>query len=202
MSSNINKNENNSFVEEAHSELVKKCLKNDRSAQNKLYSLFARKMLAVCFRYSKSREDAEDILSEGFVRVFDKLDTYKGIGSLEGWIRRIMVHTAIEKFRKKNLQFAEFDAERLADTTRHDDNNDIHSTINAKELLNLVQKLPPAYQMVFNLYAFEGLKHKEIAELLGISEGTSKSNLSDARERLKKGIENLSIEKLPAQPHE
>lgn len=189
-------------MEEAHSELVKKCLKNDRSAQNKMYSLFARKMLAVCFRYSKSREDAEDILSEGFVRVFDKLDTYKGIGSLEGWIRRIMVHTAIEKFRKKNLQFAEYDAERLADTTRSHDNNDIHSAINAKDLLNLVQKLPPAYQMVFNLYAFEGLKHKEIAEMLGISEGTSKSNLSDARERLKKGIENLSIEKLPAQPHE
>jgi len=195
MTSIINKNENTGLVEETEAELIAKCLTNSRLAQYTLYNRYAKKMLAVCSRYSKSLVDAEDTLSEGFARVFEKLDTYKGTGSFEGWMRKIMVNVAIEKFRKKGLKYTEL---KNNDYSPYRSSDDISSNINAKELLSLIQKLPPSYQMVFNLYAFEGMKHKEIATLLGISEGTSKSNLSDARTWLKKGIEDLTIEKIPA----
>ena len=197
MASIIKQDKKTLFVQEQESELIKKCIDNDRSAQNKLYNLFSKKMMAVCYRYSKSFEDAEDTLNEGFIRVFEKLKTFKGIGSFEGWIRKVMVNVALEKFRKKNIQFADVNLNEAAHAVQMDTREDVLSDLNAKELLNLVQKLPPVYQMVFNLYVFEGLKHKEIAEKLGISEGTSKSNLSDAREWLKKAIENLYVEKKP-----
>ena len=163
-------------MEETEAELIAKCLAKNRLSQHKLYSRYARKMMTTCTRYSKSLEDADDTLSEGFARVFEKMHTYKGTGSFEGWMRRIMVNVAIEKFRKKNLKFTELKNNDYAQASLPS-GVDITSDLNAKELLNLVQKLPPAYQMVFNLYAFEGLKHKEIADMLGISEGTSKSNL-------------------------
>ncbi|HXB42395.1 MAG TPA: sigma-70 family RNA polymerase sigma factor [Bacteroidia bacterium] len=198
MSSISKQDEKQFFVQDQESELIKKCLDNDRSAQNKLYSLFAKKMMSVCYRYSKNLEDAEDTLNEGFMRVFEKLGSFKGIGSFEGWIRKVMVNVALEKFRKKNIQFSEFNLNDAHDSVQMDTQEDVLSKLNAKELLNLVQKLPPVYQMVFNLYVFEGLKHKEIADMLGISEGTSKSNLSDAREWLKKGIDTLYVEKKTA----
>lgn len=194
--SSINK-EDIRILEATEADLIAKCIAQDRIAQYTLYNRFARKMLTVCQRYSKNREDAEDTLSEGFVRVFEKLGTYKGLGSFEGWIRRIMVNVAIEKFRKQSLQFTDVRNSEYVHASLASD-EDIASNINAKELLALVQKLPPVYQMVFNLYAFEGLKHKEIAEMLGISEGTSKSNLSDARTWLKKGIEEMSGIKIAA----
>ena len=196
MSSNLEKNENTCAVAETESELIAKCLAHDRLAQHKLFNRYSRKMLTVCSRYSKNIEDAEDTLSEGFTRVFEKLDTYKGTGSFEGWIRKIMVHVAIEKFRKKNLAYTELKDKHFANNTDVTA-DEINSQINAKQLMALIQKLPPSYQMVFNLYVFEGMKHKEIADMLGISEGTSKSNLSDARTWLKKGIENLTTEKIP-----
>lgn len=192
--SSINK-EDNRILEATEAELIAKCIAQDRVAQYTLYNRHAKKMLAVCYRYSKNREDAEDTLSEGFVRVFEKLDTYRGTGSFEGWMRRIMVNVAIEKFRKQSIKFTDIKNSEYAHASLASD-EDIASNINAKELLSLVQKLPPTYQMVFNLYAFEGLKHKEIAQLLGISEGTSKSNLSDARTWLKKGIEDLASVKI------
>lgn len=177
-------------TDETDDMLISKCLGKDRLSQHLLYKRYARKMLAVCNRYSKSMEDAEETLSEGFIRVFEKLDTYKGIGSFEGWMRRIMVNLAIEKFRKKNLVFVELNTNYLTHgTDLYRDT--ISGRIDAKELLSLIQRLPPTYQMVFNLFAFEGLKHKEIAERLGISEGTSKSNLSDARTWLKKEMERI-----------
>ena len=149
--------------------------------------------MSVCFRYSRNREDAEDVLNEGFMRVFDKLHTFNATGSLEGWIRKVIVNVAIAKFNagSKLYRFVDIDAVQINDHS----SNDIYSSLNAKELILQIQKLPPVYQMVFNLYVFEGLKHKEIAEQLNISEGTSKSNLSDARTWLKKRIEDLSVEK-------
>ncbi len=198
MPSIIKQEEKHLFVQDQQeSELIKKCLDNDPAAQNKLYNLFAKKMMAVCYRYSKNLEDAEDTLNEGFMRVFEKLSSFKGSGSFEGWIRKVMVNVALEKFRKKNIQFSDVNLNDAAHAVQMDKQEDVLSQLNAKELLNLVQKLPPVYQMVFNLYVFEGLKHKEIADQLGISEGTSKSNLSDAREWLKKGIETLYEEKKP-----
>jgi RNA polymerase sigma factor (sigma-70 family) len=145
-------------------------------------------MFAVCLRYAKGREEAEDILQEGFVKVFENLGKFRKEGSLEGWIRRIMYHTAIQKYREKK----EIDNAISIDSTNlhlsEHSSEDILGNIQVKELLKLVQELPPRYQMVFNLYVFEGLKHREIAEQLGITEGTSKSNLSDARAILQKKI--------------
>lgn len=153
-------------------------------------------MMSVCLRYSKNREEAEDTLTEGFMRVFEKLNTFKSAGSLEGWIRRVIVNVAIEKYRRnrdQGVSLISVDSE-----TTHiqiSGSTDIVGNLNAKELMNLIQKLPPVYQMVFNLYVFEGLSHKEIAEQLNISEGTSKSNLYDAREWLKKRVTSITIER-------
>lgn len=166
--------------------LINGCIAGDRAFQTKLYDLYASKMLGVCLRYAKNREEAEEILHEGFLRVFSYIKKFKGTGSFEGWIRKIMVNCALCRYRNKsNLQ----PVIRL-DTSSHDavSQTDIVSNLDAKELLSLVQSLPPGYRIVFNLYVFEGYKHREIAEALGISEGTSKSNLSDARAFLQKTL--------------
>lgn len=168
--------------------LIKGCIEWDRNAQNRLYKLFCSKMLGVCYRYSKSRQEAEDTLQEGFMKVFENIKFFKKEGSLEGWIRRIMVNTAIEKFRKGANKFFTESLENHESSLNHYSSDDTMSQLGAKELIHLIQKLPPKYQMVFNLYVFEGLKHKEIAEQLGISEGTSKSNLSDARAILQRSV--------------
>jgi RNA polymerase sigma factor (sigma-70 family) len=177
--------------------LINGCIAGDRSFQTKLYDLFAPKMLGVCLRYAKNREEAEEILHEGFLRVFTYINKFKGSGSFEGWVRKIMVNCALLRYRNKSyLQ----PVNRL-DSSGYDtaDTTDIESNFDAKELLSLVQSLPPAYRVVFNLYVFEGYKHREIAEALGISEGTSKSNLSDARAFLQKaclsGRQALTVKK-------
>jgi RNA polymerase sigma factor (sigma-70 family) len=166
--------------------LIKGCIAGERAFQTKLYDLFAPKMLGVCLRYAKNREEAEEILHEGFLRVFTYIGKFTGSGSFEGWIRKIMVNCALLRYRNKSY---------LQPVTRLDssgyntaDTTDIESNFDAKELLSLVQSLPPGYRIVFNLYVFEGYKHREIAEALGISEGTSKSNLSDARVFLQKAL--------------
>jgi RNA polymerase sigma factor (sigma-70 family) len=166
--------------------LIKGCAAGDRAFQTKLYNLHAPKMLGVCLRYARNKEEAEEILQEGFLRVFTYINTFKGNGSFEGWIRKIMVNAALFRYRNKSsLQ----PVIRL-DASGHDaiDGADISSNLDAKELLSLVQTLPAGYRIVFNLYVFEGYKHREIAEALGISEGTSKSNLSDARTFLQKKL--------------
>ena len=196
MTSGINKSNDNCLVKETEAELLKKCRANDRLSQHQLYQLYARKMLTVCSRYSYCLEDAEDILSEGFARVFEKLGSYKASGSFEGWMRRIMVNIAIEKFRKKKPVHTELKDYHISQDAIAAD-NDVSLQIDGRQLLTLIQQLPPSYQMVFNLYVFEGLKHKEIADQLGISEGTSKSNLSHARAWLKRAIGNLATIQIP-----
>ena len=170
--------------------LITGCIEWDRNAQNRLYKLFCSKMLAVCYRYSKGREEAEDTLQEGFMKVFESIKSFKKEGSLEGWIRRIMVNTAIQKFRKNATMVQVEYIENGHNGLNHYNTNDTLSQMGTKELIHLIQKLPPKCRMVFNLYVFEGLKHKEIAEQLGITEGTSKSNLSDARTMLQKSVTN------------
>ncbi|MFI5150158.1 MAG: RNA polymerase sigma factor [Bacteroidia bacterium] len=167
--------------------LVSACTKGNRRAQNELFRLYSSKMMAVCMRYSKSREEAEDTLVEGFMKVFEHISTFRKEGSLEGWIRKIMVNSAVEKFRKKNMLYAALNIEEIPE--KDFAAQDILSDMSANELMDMIQALPAGYRMVFNLYAFEGLKHKEIAEKLGISEGTSKSNLFDARAILKREVE-------------
>jgi RNA polymerase sigma factor (sigma-70 family) len=166
--------------------LIKRCIAGDRAFQSKLYDLYAPKMLGVCMRYSKNREEAEEILDEGFLRVFTYIRNFRGSGSFEGWIRKIIVNCALFRYRSKlhlhpvvNLDTVSYD---LAGES------DIASNLDAKELLALVQSLPAGYRIVFNLFVFEGYKHREIAGLLGISEGTSKSNLADARAFLQKSL--------------
>jgi len=137
-------------------------------------------------RYAKNREEAEEILHEGFLRVFTYIQKYNGSGSLEGWIRKIMVNCALHRLRNKSRLHPVIQLNSGWPGTSIE--SDIFSKLDTKELIQLVQSLPAGYRLVFNLYVFEGYKHREIAEALGISEGTSKSNLSDARSLLQKAI--------------
>jgi RNA polymerase sigma-70 factor (ECF subfamily) len=166
--------------------LIKGCITGERTNQTKLYNLFAPKMFGVCLRYARNREEAEEILQEGFLRVFTYIKSFKGNGSFEGWIRKIMVNCALSRFRNKSHLHPVLQLDALGYNVAGE--TDIASNLNAKELLTLIQTLPVGYRIVFNLYVFEGYKHREIAEALGISEGTSKSNLYDARAFLQKAL--------------
>ena len=159
--------------------LVKDCLKEKATAQKELYELFAGPMLGVCYRYTKSMADAEDVLQEGFVRVFKNLHQYKFEGELGGWIRRIMVTTAIN-FLKKNSRYQSellFKDDHLHPVVT--DHPEVR--LEAKELADLIRQLPPGYQTIFNLHAVEGYSHVEIGKMLGIQEGTSRSQYARAR---------------------
>lgn len=168
--------------------LLAACKKGERQAQKALYESYAAKMMAVCMRYAHSTFEAEDMLQNGFVKIFGSIATFEGAGSFEGWMRRIMVNTAIEAYRKNKRS-----VETIAIDMVYDQGSfmaDI-GNLEAKDLMKLVQSLPNGYQMVFNLYAIEGYSHAEIAEQLGISEGASKSQLSRARSWLKEKIKMM-----------
>ncbi|AYD48814.1 RNA polymerase sigma factor [Arachidicoccus soli] len=171
-------------------DLIDGCKAGNRLAQQKLYNQFSGKMFAICLRYARDQMSAEDILQISFVKVFNKITEFKNEGSLEGWIRRIVVNTAIENYRKniKLLQVASNDnaAIELADDT-------IFDKLEVNDLLKLVNSLPDGYRLVFNMYAIEGFSHKEIADILKISEGGSKSQLSRARQILKKAIQKREV---------
>ena len=181
-------------AEKALNTLVDGCLRQDRMAQEKVYELFYGKMMAVCLRYTKNTDQAKDILQDGFIKVFRGVDKFNRAGSFEGWVRRIMVNTAIDHFRRaKNSylllgedrsieDFADHDAEDII----ADEEQDTHLDLKPADIINAMQKLTPAYRTVFNLYVFEELTHKEIADMLGINIGTSKSNLAKAKHNLKK----------------
>jgi RNA polymerase sigma factor (sigma-70 family) len=174
-------------------ETIKKCASGDRRAQTELYNHFSPKMYGVCLRYSNDSAEAEDNLQDGFVRVFTKIDQYGFKGSFEGWIRRIMVNTSLEKFRKNNHLFP---VEDMVTYESVQIQEETISAISADDLMKIIQELPPRYKMVFNLYAIEGYSHQEIAKLMKINEGTSKSNLSRARVILqKKVIDEFGLEK-------
>ena len=166
--------------------IIKGCIEGNRTSQAKLYDLYGPKMMAVCMRYCRNREEAEEILQEGFYRVFKYLHQFKHMGSFEGWIRKIMVNAALQRYKPKSSLHPVIQID--AEGTDVPDSCDIHSGLNIKELVQLIQGLPAAYRLVFNLYVFEGFKHREIAAMIGISEGTSKSNLSDARAILQKAL--------------
>ncbi len=168
-------------------ELLEGCLKGKAKYQRELYYRFADSMMGVCMRYSKNQDDAQDILQDGFVTVFRKLDTYSAKGALGGWIRKIMVNTALMHFRKNKKHNLYVELDDASISLASDD--DAISTISAEELMYKIQQLPDGYRMVFNLYAIEGFNHQEIGELLNISAGTSKSQFSRARGFLKKLIE-------------
>ncbi len=167
------------------SQLIKDSAAGKARAQALLYQMFAPKMFGVCLRYSRDTTEAEDNLQDGFLRVFEKIGTFRFEGSFEGWIKRIMVNISLEKYRKHNLLYT---VEDITVLEMPEVSDKIVSEISENDLLRLVQELPPRYRMVFNLYVFEEMSHKEIAEQMGISEGTSKSNLSRARVLLQKKV--------------
>ena len=164
-------------------ELIKGCIRRDRSAQKHLYDLYSARMYALCYRYVKDSMDAEDVLVTAFTKILDRIDQYKGEGSFEGWIRRIMVNEALTFLRRNRSMYVETDLE-AAD--REPDYDSISDHLEVEELMGLIQELPSGYRIVFNLYAIDGYSHKEIAGQLGISENTSKSQLSRARVFLQK----------------
>jgi RNA polymerase sigma factor (sigma-70 family) len=170
-----------------HRQLVKDCLREDPAAQKALYGLFAGPMLGVCYRYTKSRDDAEDVLQEGFIKVFRNLHQYKGDGELGGWIRRIMVTTALNYLKRVSRygQDLAFPDEHLHPVS----NDHPELKMQARELAELIRQLPTGYQTIFNMHAVEGYSHVEIGQLLGIHEGTSRSQYARARALLISWIE-------------
>jgi len=169
------------------STLIKECVNGNARAQRLLFDKFARKMFSVCLRYAKNEEQAEDVLQDGFVKVFVKLRDFKNEGSLEGWIRRIMVNTALDQIRKNSKQLGD---KNIDDVGYKIENNDfILENMMAEDLMKMVQAMPDGYKVVFNMFAIEGYSHSEIADTLGISENTSKSQYSRARAYLRERLE-------------
>ncbi len=167
-------------------EIIKGCIEGNATAQSKLYKMFANKMLGVCLRYCNSTDDAKDIMQEGFVKVFTTLHKFKGNSSVTTWITRIMMNTAIDSFRKnRKLQFTEsFDKYGNEAVDVEDEPEVVNEPLTVNELMALVQQLPTGYRVVFNMYAIDEMSHRDIAQHLGISEGTSKSQLARARKQL------------------
>lgn len=154
--------------------------------QEELYRRFSSKMYAVCFRYSNNADDAQDLLQEGFIKVYRNLHRFRAEGSFEGWIRRVFVNTSIEHYRKKSIALSRVSEKE--ESTIEDADISALDNLAQKDILNIIQELSPGYKTVFNLYVVEGYSHKEIGELLGISEGTSKSQLARAKSLLQKKI--------------
>jgi RNA polymerase sigma factor (sigma-70 family) len=166
-------------------DLIEGCKRNDRRMQEGLYQRFAPKMYGVCLRYAGNAEEAQDIVQEGFIKVFKKIDSFRSEGSFEGWVRRIFVNTAIEHFRRKNYMQPVTEKE---ETTVEGNNLSVLDSLAEKDIIALIQQLSPGYRTVFNMYVIEGYTHREIAEMLGISEGTSKSQLSRAKSVLQEKV--------------
>jgi len=180
------------------SDLISGCIDGDRRMQEELYRRFSPRMYAVCLRYAGSAEEAEDILQEGFIKIFKKLNTFRSEGSFEGWIRRIFVNTAIEHFRRKRYLQPVTDKE---ENTLEGNYLSVLDNLAERDILELVQQLSPGYRTVFNMYVVEGYTHKEIGDMLGISEGTSKSQLSRAKvilqDMVRKFLEQRTLENKP-----
>ncbi|SHN02398.1 RNA polymerase sigma-70 factor, ECF subfamily [Cyclobacterium lianum] len=179
----------NRFTEEK--DLINACLKGERMAQRELYGQYSGKFLPICIRYVKNRDLAQDVLVEGFMKIFESLPQFKNAGSFEGWMKRIMVNQALLTLRNnKNLRME-------VELEMHNDCRDFHTQqwdFGAEELLQIISALPVGYRTVFNLYAIEGYSHREISQMLDISESTSKSQLSRARmilqQKLKPNLQN------------
>lgn len=165
--------------------LLEPCKRGERKAQELLYYLLAPKLYGICMRYAKDDHEAQDILQVGFIKVFKNIASFRGEGSFEGWVRRIMVNVAVESYHKRKVDQDFIDIDTVHDLTGEDFEM---GALEVQDLLELIRKLPEGFRMVFNMYAIEGYTHKEISKALNISEGTSKSQLSRARAWLKEKI--------------
>ncbi len=169
--------------------LIPLSIDGNRAAQKAIFDKYASRLMGVCMRYAVDQPAAEDILQEGFIKAFRNLNKFRNEGSFEGWLRRIMINTAIEIYRKKNHLYPVLEIETQNERVTYDN---VVSDLAAEDLMQMVMHLSPGYRTVFNLYAVEGYSHKEIAEQLNISEGTSKSQLARARYILMKKVEELT----------
>ena len=170
----------------SESDLIAGCIAGDRKMQEELYNRFAPKMYAVCLRYANNSEDAQDLLQEGFIKVYKNLHRFRAEGSFEGWIRRVFINSSIEHYRRKSAKLATVSDKE--ESTIEDNDISALDNLAEKDIINLIQDLSPGYRTVFNLYVVEGYSHKEIGELLNISEGTSKSQLARAKAILQKKV--------------
>lgn len=173
-------------------QLIQACIDEDRSAQKALYELFSAKMYFVCLRYARHDLEAQDMLQDGFIKVFDNISKFKHNGSFEGWIRRIMVNTSLNYCRKASFKNEQIGIEDYQDKVV---DSKAVSNMSEKELLKLIQTLPDGYRMVFNLYVIEGYSHKEIGEMLKTTESTSRSQLAKARKWMQKVLTEQKISK-------
>ena len=172
-------------------DIIVGCQKNKRLAQQKLYKKYGNVLLGICMRYLKDKYIAEEILTAGLLKVFEKIGQFENKGSFEGWLRRIMVNECLMYLRKQKKEIYHQDIENIAEEELVE--VETETTWNSEELLEMIQKLPTGYRTVFNLYAIENYTHKEIAEILNISIGTSKSQLSKARKMLQKSLSVISV---------
>ncbi len=170
-------------------ELIKACLKNNQRAQKALFNAHSSRLMGVCLRYAKSRDEAQDMLQDGFIKIFQKLDTYSGEGAFGGWLHRLMVNTCLDQIRKNQKLGFNVEIEKVEIGSI--DAEDALSKMRTQELLSLIQQLPDGYKVVFNMFAIEGYGHKEIAEILEISENTSKSQYRKAKIWLQNALEKL-----------
>ncbi|MBP7556080.1 MAG: sigma-70 family RNA polymerase sigma factor [Chitinophagaceae bacterium] len=177
--------------------LLKGCMNNDQAAQRELYNRYSSKMLAVCYRYAHSREDAEDMLQEGFIKVFLQVHTFENRGAFEGWIRRIIVHTCIN-ILKKNKKFNE-SVDIIHATSMQIREESVSAIIQAKQVVECIRLLPIGYRTVLNLYAVEGYSHREIAGMLDIEESTSRSQYTRAKAMLEDILVRKKIMQKPKQ---
>jgi RNA polymerase sigma factor (sigma-70 family) len=167
-------------------ELIDGCLRKDRKAQKQLFEKYFSDMMAICMRYTRNEDEAKDILQEGFIKVFSKISTFSGDGSLKGWLHSIMIRTAIDHYRKDQREAKTIDYEIEQDQREE---ASVEAQLASEEILLIIQKLPAIQRAVFNLFAMEGFSHKEISKELNITEGTSKWHLCEARKNLKKMLE-------------
>lgn len=168
-----------------HKELIEACVKGDRTAQRNLYDIFSKRMFMVCLRYTKSQQEAEDVLQDSFIKIFKNLKSYRGDSRLDYWIKRIVVNTALNSQRNKLYMYPMMDIDEVKNVYDH---SKTLSSFQMEELLNMIRELPTGCRTVFNLFAIEGYSHKEIAQMLEVSEGTSKSQFSRARKLLREKI--------------
>ena len=177
--------------------LIKGCIREDRASQKLLFEHYYGRMLGVCMRYTRDKDSAKDVVQLGFIKVFDKLNEFDFEGSFEGWVRRIMVNTSIDSIRKKDKSPTPTDNEFVLETNYlHETDNKTDDTAikeKADLAMKAIQLLSPAYKTVFNLYVIENYSHKEIAQILNITEGSSKSNLFKAKQKLRKILEEKNI---------
>jgi RNA polymerase sigma-70 factor (ECF subfamily) len=166
-------------------ELIQGCLREDRRAQRAVFDRYAGKMMSVCLRYARHRMEAEDLLQDAFIKVFDHINRFEGKGSFEGWIRRIVINTALKNVSRHSFQKEGIGLENIVETSA---DPTVFSQLSEEELLIMISRLPDGYRVVFNLYVIEGYSHKEIGDMLGIEESTSRSQLVKARNVLQNQV--------------